>query len=68
MRIEPNTASAGEAVPDDGCLDVETVIALYRNDTRAALAASFEEIAHLQSQIQLAVGATSRGYTRGWRR
>ena len=63
---EPAMATNGEAVPDDGT-EVETVLARFDGDARAALAAALDDVAFLRREIEYARLAMSYGFARGWR-
>ncbi len=42
------------------------ILRCHEGDAKAAIEAMQEEIEHLQHQLNLAVVAMGRGYTRGW--
>ncbi|NTF32284.1 hypothetical protein [Rhizobium skierniewicense] len=44
----------------------EYILGCHDGDANAAIEAMQEEIEHLQHQLNLAVVAMGRGYTRGW--
>ncbi|XUY29711.1 hypothetical protein RMR21_022230 [Agrobacterium sp. rho-8.1] len=44
----------------------EYILLCHDGDAKAAIEAMQEEIEHLQHQLNLAVVAMGRGYTRGW--
>jgi hypothetical protein len=66
MRPAPHAPAGGEAVADIDA-EVEEVLRLHDGDPRAALAVALVEIEALRSELRLAGGAVSAGYTRGWR-
>lgn len=45
---------------------VDYILQCHGGDAKAAIEAMQEEIIHLQHQLNLAVAAMGRGYTRGW--
>lgn len=46
---------------------VNSVIAAYDGDARAALTAALDDVAYLRREIELAQLAMSFGFARGWR-
>ena len=46
---------------------VDSVIAAYGGDARAALTAALDDVAYLRREIELAQLAMSFGFARGWR-
>lgn len=59
---EPAKAPDGEAVPE-----VDEILAEYRGDARAAIAALASDIAHLERELSFASLAMGFGFARGWR-
>ena len=59
---EPVKAPDGEAMPG-----VDDILAEYRGDARAAIAALAEDVAHLERELLFASLAMGFGFARGWR-
>ncbi len=61
---EPAMATGGETVPDAEDISIETVLARFDGDARAALRAALEDIASLQDEIAFASLMASYGFAR----
>jgi hypothetical protein len=59
---EPAKAPNGEAMPD-----VDQILADFRGDARAAIAALAADVAHLERELSFASLAMGFGFARGWR-
>jgi hypothetical protein len=56
-----------ETVQEEVIDEVEAALAWHNGDPRKTVATLLEDIRHLKMQLILLEGASSRGFTRGWR-
>lgn len=56
-----------EAAQDEGIDEVGAALAWHEGDARRTVATLLDDIRHLKTQLILLEGASSKGFTRGWR-
>jgi hypothetical protein len=61
------SALAKETEKHEARNELEDVLAYHEGDALAAVQTLLEDCRHLRQELALTEGASSRGFTRGWR-